>query len=252
MKDEKIINGNCWVAYFDILGFKNITHLDKGQLPVLAYMYSEVVNRINTMNKKLKEAGAQYGCLWFSDSFLFYSYDDSINSYNLIYSAAKQFFDHMIITKKWLLRGALTAGDFYADRNRNIYLGEGLIDAYTFTEKQDWIGWVLTPNAHAKLVAGDYAPFTYVDGLGFREYDVPVKPKTRNNGSEQIELEHEKLWAYHYRIGDCNRDMIMNSMGSVCNRGCGLAIEHRRKYENTLRFYEAPCQCYVCGKNRKL
>jgi len=24
MEEEKIINGNCWIAYFDILGFKNL------------------------------------------------------------------------------------------------------------------------------------------------------------------------------------------------------------------------------------
>ncbi len=249
MKDEKIINGNCWVAYFDILGFKNKTRLNNGQLPVLAYMYSEVADRINKEKENLKEVGSQqYDCVWFSDSFLFYSFDDSINSYNIIYFAAHQLFDYMIITKKWLLRGALTAGDFYADRNSNIYLGEALIDAHSFTEKQDWIGLVLTPNAHAKLVASDHNPFTWVDGLGFREYDVPIKRRRYDNGTEKITLDCEKLWAYHYRTNDCRRDMIMDSMRSACNRGGGLAIEHRRKYENTLRFYEAPCQCSVCGK----
>lgn len=251
MKDEKIINGNCWVAYFDILGFKNETHLNKGQLPVLAYMYSEVAKLINTMNEELKEVGAQYDCLWFSDSFLFYSFDDSINSYNLINFAARQLFDYMINTKKWPLRGALTVGDFYADKNRNIYLGEALIDAINFTEKQDWIGWVLTPNAPAKLVASGYKLFTWVDGLCFREYDVPIKRRISNNGSEQIVLDYEKLWAYHFRTTDHKRNMFMASLQSICKKGNGLSAGQRRKYENTLRFYEKPCQCSVCGRDVK-
>ena len=244
MEEEKIINGNCWVAYFDILGFKNETRLNTGQLPVLAYMYKEVVDRINGEPKELTQ---QYDCFWFSDSFLFYSLDDSIDSYKIIHFAATHFFEYMIITKKWPLRGAMTAGDFYADRNSNIYLGEAIIDAHNFTEKQDWIGLVLTPNAHAKLVASGYAPSTWVDGFGFREYDVPIKRRICDNGLEQIALDCEKLWAYHYRTNDCKRNMIMDTMRSACNRKGGLAIEHRRKYENTLRFYEAPCQCSVCS-----
>jgi hypothetical protein len=152
----------------------------------------------------------------------------------------------MIITKKWLPRGALTAGDFYADKNSNIYLGEALIDAHDFTEKQDWIGLVLTPNAHAKLVVRDN-PFTWVDGKGFREYNVPVKRRICDDGLEQMVLDCEKLWAFHYRTNDCKRDMIMDSMRSACNKKDGLAIEHRRKYENTLKFYETPCQCSVCS-----
>ncbi len=239
MDDEKIINGNCWVAYFDILGFKNETDLNKGQLPVLAYMYMEVADRINNKKEELKKVGASYDCLWFSDSFFFYSFDDSIDSYNLIYLAAKWFFNHMIITKKWPIRGALTVGNFYADRNKNIYLGEALIDAHSFTEKQDWIGWVLTPNVHAKLERDGYALSTYVDGHCFRKYDVPIKKRICNNGSEQIAMGCEKLWAYHYN--GPQRDTFMASLRDVCEKGGGLAIEHRRKYENTLRFYEAPC-----------
>jgi hypothetical protein len=246
--DEKIIEGSCWVAYFDILGFKSETRLNTGQLSVLAYMYKEAVEHINGELKSIPNFGSLYDCLWFSDSFLLYSLDDSIKSYNTICIAVTHFFDYMIITKKWLLRGALTAGDFYADRNSDIYLGEALIDAHNFTEKQDWIGLVLTPNAHAKLVANGHNPFIWVDGRGFREYDVPIKRRTRDNGLEQISLDCEKLWAYHYRNNDRRRDIIMDLMRSACNRKGGLAIEHRRKYENTLRFYEAPCQCSVCSK----
>lgn len=240
MEEEKIINGNCWVAYFDILGFKNETPLDAGQLPGLAYMYTKIVNRINERREKLTNIGAPwYDCLWFSDSFLFYSLDDSINSYRIIYLAAIHFFEYMIVTKKWSVRGALTVGGFYADRKSNIFLGEALIDAYSFAEKQDWIGLALTPKAHSKLVASG-KQFTWVDSFGFREYNVPIKRKIYVNGLEQISLDCEKLWAY-YILQDVQRDEFVNSLRSICNKGGGLAIEFRRKYENSLRFYETSC-----------
>jgi hypothetical protein len=238
-------NSNCWIAYFDILGFKNETQMNKGHLSVLAYMYEEITDRINN----LPNIGSpHYECSWFSDSFLFYSFNDSIESYRTIYFAAKEFFDYMIITKKWLLRGAITVGDFYVDRNSNIYLGDALVDAHNFTEKQDWIGLVLTPSAYTTLVSKGFNPFTWVDGIGFREYNVPIKRKISNSDSVQIILDFEKLWAYHYRIGDIHRNLIMDSMRFACNRKDGLEKETLRKYENTLRFYETPCQCSVCRK----
>jgi len=246
MEDNKIIDGNCWVAYFDILGFKNEIYLNRGQLSVLAYMYKEVIEHINGKLKNIPSFRSLYGCSWFSDTFLLYSLDDSIKSYNTVYSAAKQFFDYMTITKKWLLRGAIAVGDFYVDMNNSIYLGEALIDAYNFTEKQDWIGMVLTPTAYEKLSTHGHA-FTYVDGLCFREYVVPVKRRIESNGLEQMVLDSERLWAYHYRKRDPRRDIIMNSMRRVCSKGDGLAISHRRKYDNTLRFYETPCKCSVCS-----
>ncbi len=247
MEEEKIINGNCWVAYFDILGFKNETPLNAGQLPALAYMYTEIVNRINDRQKRLTDIGATwYDCLWFSDSFLFYSLDDSINSYNIIYLAAKHFFDYMTITKKWPVQGALTVDGFYADRKNNIFLGKAIIDAYSFVEKQDWIGLVLTPKAHERLVASG-KQFTWVDGCCFREYDVPIKRSSYVNGLKQISLDCEKLWAYHYRTNDFQREGYVNSLRSICNKRGGLAIENLRKQENTLRFYETPCQCSVCS-----
>jgi hypothetical protein len=238
MEEEKIINGNCWVAYFDILGFKSEIPLYTGQLSVLAAMYKEAVEHINNGElKSIPNFGSLYDCSWFSDSFLLYSLDDSVKSYNAICIVATHFFNYMINIKKWLLRGALTVGDFYADRNSNIYLGEALIDAHNFTEKQDWIELVLTPNAYAKLVASGN-PFTWVDGKGFREYDVPIKRRICDDGLEQIALNCEKLWAYYYRTNDVQRDMIMDLLRSACNRTDRLAIQHRRKYENTLRFYE--------------
>jgi hypothetical protein len=238
MEADKIINGNCWVAYFDILGFKNEIQLSTGHLEVLAYLYGEIIDRINDELKEVTGFMAlKYECSWFSDSFLFYSSDDSIDSYLTIHLAATSFFDYMTIIKKWPVRGALTAGDFYANKNKNIYLGKAVVDAYSYAEKQDWIGFVLTPEAYEKLVTNGHDPFVFVNGLCFIEYNVPIKRKAFASETERIELGYEKLFAHYYRDKDCRRDLIVDSVKSVCNNK-EVKKEYRRKYENTLRFYE--------------
>lgn len=244
MKNHKIISGNCWVAYFDILGFKNEIRLHTGHLDVFAKIqYEEIINHIDVKSKKPIDFIAQkYDCSWFSDSFLFYSSDDSIDSYLTIHLVATSFFHYMTIDKKWPLKGALTVGDFYADKAKNIYLGEALINAHDYVEKQDWIGLVLTPKAHEKLVekskTNSLNLSSFVNGLGFKEYNVPIKRKTSTNGIESIELGHEKLFAHQYKVGDSSRVLIVDWMKSECQYKDGQKTEYKRKYENTLRFYE--------------
>jgi hypothetical protein len=139
--------------------------------------------------------------------------------------------------QKWPVTGALAIGDFYADKAKNIYIGEALIDAHDYTEKQDWIGLVLTPNTRTKLEKGGHDLFSFADGLGFREYNVPIKRRVFSNGKESIELGCEKLFAHYHKVEGCRRDLI-GWMKSVCNNKEGQNTEYRRKYENTLRFYE--------------
>jgi hypothetical protein len=248
MKSDKIINGSCWVAYFDILGFKNEIRLYTSKLDTFVEVqYGEIINYIDVdikretdliLKKRTEFIAQKYDCSWFSDSFLFYSSDDSIDSYLTIHLVATSFFHYMTIDKKWPLRGALTVGNFYADKNKNIYLGEAIIVAHSYTEKQDWIGLVLTPNARTKLEKDGHDLFVFANGLGYREYDVPIKRKIFTDGIERIELGHEKLLAYQYRVGDCSRDLFVNWMKSECQHKDGQKAEYKRKYENTLRFYE--------------
>ncbi len=43
--------------------------------------------------------------------------------------------------------GAMSYGDFYADKNNNVFFGEALIEAYSFGENQNWIGFIICPSA---------------------------------------------------------------------------------------------------------
>ncbi len=237
MKQDKVINGNCWVAYFDILGFKNEIRQYAGHLDAFAKIqYEEILQRIEKDKAAVRTfTPEEYNYCCFSDSFLFYMSDDSISSYLTMHFVVTGFFHYSGIIKM-PLRGALTCGDFYADKENNIYLGEAIIDAHDYAEKQDWIGLVLAPNARAKLEKNNHDPLTFA--YDFREYDVPIKQKKSVNGMESIELRHEKLFAHTYGIDDSRHDLFVNWLKSVCNDKEGQKTEYRRKYENTLKFYE--------------
>ena len=143
MEDEKIINSNCWVAWFDILGFRALMSKYEKHLDVFVGTYYEDILR--TVNEKAGYWPKYVAPFWISDTFVFYTFNDSIEAFTCLNQVARHFFEQILY--KIPLRGALSFGRLYADREKGIYLGPVLIDAYEYAEKQDWVGFVLTPCA---------------------------------------------------------------------------------------------------------
>jgi len=42
-------------------------------------------------------------------------------------------------------------GELYTQKKKNIFLGRALIDAYEYGEKQNWLGFILTPKVYERL-----------------------------------------------------------------------------------------------------
>jgi len=228
MENDKIINGNCWVAYLDLLGFQDyVLKFDHPENPqAYGVFVEEIYNR-------MLESVSKWACesrilvAWFSDTFLLYSSDDSYESFVAIaYSAS--YACSTLVMRHYPVRGALGTGRLYADQERNIFVGSALIDAYKYGEKQDWIGFVITPQAGKKFnerVAekeGDKkTPWTCCD---YYEYDVPMKGE---NGKPYT----ERLWAAN--IGQ------IQYVRTVINDGANSRDSRVRiKYENTKKFLE--------------
>jgi len=238
MKNHKIINDNCWVACFDILGFENILRYVKEQtastnLDVVARCYHEnIIKDLKRSCKEQKNVEIYHFCL--SDSFLFFSPDDSPNSFLGMKYAAELFLLKLI---GWDIpfRGSLSIGDFYADRKENIFIGQGFIDAYRYAEKQNWIGFVLTPEACKKLGERKKCLKDY------KEYAVPIKEKRIKDGIKQIVKTSENLFAFHFhRLFPPNEgigieQVIKQMLKKAQDRYKPCDVE---KYENTFKFFE--------------
>jgi hypothetical protein len=190
MGNNNIINGNCWVAYFDILGFKEKISAFDGHLDAFEQnFYSNLLDKLQRQGKYWPD---KVFTAWASDTFLFFTRDDSKSSFGYIAKSAKHFYWD-VMPNNWPLRTAIGFGQLYADRFKSIFLGSGLIDAYEYAEKQNWIGIVVTPKANSKL--RELGVELQRRPAMFKEYDVPVKRKVIKNGICTIVEETERLFA---------------------------------------------------------
>jgi len=235
MEEEKIINGNCWVACFDILGFKEaILGFEKcygvGRLDRFADVIykNEILDTLERGEKAFQ--GRVYTC-WASDTFVFYTPDDSGTSFKLISAAAIHFLCRMIRhSSSYMLRGALGTGQFYVDKQNNIFLGSALIDAYEYAEKQNWIGFVVTPSAEKKIGDIESQPHNLLSQ--YKQYNVPIKKKESRNEIRCIVEDTELLFAAKVQsYPEIKRFFQPRRKGTPQK-------EWAKKYENTRRFFE--------------
>ncbi len=222
--NKNIINGNCWVAYFDLLGFKKyVLDFDFLTHPhCYGVFVEELYNKILERFKKL-DLRSRIFTTWFSDTFLAYTLDDSYESFiSIAYGSLLTCAE--LVMKHHPVRGALGTGRLYAEQKKNIFVGSALIDAYEYGEKQNWIGFAVTPKAEEKfndIAPEGKTPWTCCD---YHEYDVPMK-------DENGKFYSEKLWAANIeRLSEVRR-IITEDANSQ-----GLKDKHKIKYENTLKF----------------
>jgi hypothetical protein len=279
--DDIIVDGDCWLAYFDLLGFSSkvkayaqqrraeltfpdprrgfvdgpeppsgpytqeeVNAIKKGVqcrfvdgLGYLAFEYREKVLKAlkdKATYQRQYERTLHYA--HFSDTFILYTPDESRESFETLSSAAGNFFVNMLYDGE-PLRGAMTCGSFYADKDKSILIGTALIDAHEYAEKQDWIGYVLTPQAVEKL--SKMKPSLEYPG-NYLWWKVPVKVEKTicSCGVKMVVIGRERLLAFqggsYPRICEAIHEMENGTRVESRNnyRHC------RSKYRRTLRFIE--------------
>jgi hypothetical protein len=162
-----------WVAYFDLLGFENRVKIGRAVWPILEE-YHAALTEIRTNPDIIRSK-------WFSDTFLFYTPDDSPTSFGGIEAACESFFYRMI--ERYIpVRGCLTVGHFYVEDD--VLVGPALIDAYRLAECQDWLGFVLSPDAVSRRKQYGIRRDSY------REYHVPVDHSRSTRTLETFIMSH--------------------------------------------------------------
>ena len=180
MESSKIIDGNCWIAYFDILGFSNM--VESFPAWFVKELYEQALKETETYNKICK-------FIFFSDSFLFYTENNSQESLNAISTITAIFF-HGMFLKEYPMRGCLNIGKFYADRENGIYFGPGLTKAYHLAEGQNWIGYIFSEEAGEKFESFESNGFRSNIRLRYTKYGVPYKKPP----------ERRHLYAYNLKL----------------------------------------------------
>jgi len=243
MNNSNIINGDCWIAYFDILGFRNVVeNLDaNGVLD----SYKEVLKDIRQYSDvRLK---------FFSDSFIFYTENDSEVSFGHMISASTTFFRGMF-EKNIPLRGCLTVGQFYVDEKEGVFFGRALIEGYDWAEGQNWIGFVLSEEAENKLGSFQTNYGTFLDILipyNFLKYEVPYKKGIKRNllvynlninsdiNAPEAKREECRLWNDLISMEGTAKTHLEEKIRKKGITGLKKCMEYRNiivKYKNTKDF----------------
>lgn len=158
MKNEQEweLTANRFVAFFDILGFKELVNSQK---------HNEVLEKLNKLvisARKLKNIGHiqffsersisndQTKFVTFSDSYIFFSKGDSkqdamkilFDSYAIIISALKLGIP---------IKGSISYGEITVDFNNNLFFGKPIIDAYLLHEELQMLTVIIDNNFEVKL-----------------------------------------------------------------------------------------------------
>lgn len=139
---------NRWFCYLDLLGFKDLVR--SVEMRHVIDLYDEVIEMLveGAGAEVKKSLGISYS--WFSDTFILFSRGDSLHEFSLLEQAGRLFFQRLILARI-PVRGALSHGLLYSNLEKNIFIGEALIDAYEYGEKQNWLGLLLAPSVYEKL-----------------------------------------------------------------------------------------------------
>lgn len=137
---------NRWFCYLDLLGFTNL--VGSREAGAVIELYEDAISKLEAGASAKRTLGLSYS--WFSDTFIIFTRSDSPEEFSWLEQAGRLFFQRLILAAI-PARGAISHGKLYSNLEKNIFVGEALIEAYEYGEDQDWIGLLLTPSVYRKL-----------------------------------------------------------------------------------------------------
>jgi hypothetical protein len=130
---------NGFVAMLDILGFSDQVAMDS-EIHGLD-MYVETVLSVALQSERLK-------VILFSDTVVFYTLDDTNESFDLVLKACSQSL-YALLKQDIPMRGAIAYGSFRRSDQTSggaVIAGRPIIEAHHYESQQQWIGVMLAPS----------------------------------------------------------------------------------------------------------
>ena len=223
LNEDNWLASNCWVACFDILGFRSLVCFNKDEDEVEAYRvrfaYQRTLENLKESCSQYKEGHVDY--CWFSDTFLMFTPDDSKQSYVMITFAAKCFIEDFLHSSI-PMRAAISVGPFVRTTDKKTFMGQAFLEAFEYAEDQDWIGLIITPDAIKKAESYGLFPVRH-DFVASK--DIPMR-----------KFKDQDLVAYRFQNGASNRpSLLARGLRSMKARA---PRESHSKYERTAKFIE--------------
>ena len=206
-----------WFCYLDLLGFSQL--VQSQSIDRILPLYEKALKHVERAAAKRKRRGISYS--WFSDTFIVYSQTDSPEDFAQVEQAGRLFFQELVLARI-PVRAALSCGDLYSQKERNVFIGRALIEAHAYGEGQDWIGFVLTPTTLARM----------------KEIDLPVseRPFYRlvNDTTVLKPGIFGPVYAFAFNNGEMNRTSpYLEALLAMRETAPAIALP---KYERTIAF----------------
>ena len=108
-----------------------------------------------------------------------------------------------------------------------------MIDAHDYTEKQNWLGLIVSPKAILEIQKIGRLP----GRDKYIQYDVPVKIKADNKDETVLKVikeSTERLFVFKMHVYHQIENRIRQMKQEAINKGAGKRV--MQKYENTMDF----------------
>lgn len=212
---------SCWIASLDIMGFSNLVDIEGDTIDIdfIQEDYEKTLDHLRDRCDEYSPGSLEY--LWFSDTFIMYSPDDSGRSYSVVQQAAKHFIEECVYSSI-PIRGAISVGTLIKSHDDKAVMGRAFIDAHRYGDDQDWIGLILTPTAIEKVRSYGLNPshhdFVFTDDIPMRKY------------------KNAQIAAYRFQNGRDNFSPSLLPM--IENMRSKSEKSHYGKYDRTIAFIE--------------
>ncbi len=225
---------NRFVAFIDILGFKNFVDTNTHQ---------QVLNSLKLVKKSLEEIEnreAEDLRTWiFSDSILVMSNNDTYSAADAIMISVCQIVEHSL-KLGLLVKGVISHGKFTADFENSIFFGKPLIDSYLLQEEIKLSSIVLHHTFEKKVSQFTQRPKLF-DGGRTLHFNTPLQ-----NGS----VNHLHLnWMEYYSfcgIDDKQKQKEIDKHTKSLKKLYFTVSGRSRVYiDNTIKFFEACAEVSV-------
>jgi hypothetical protein len=246
---------SVFVAYFDILGFKQIVENLSGEELL------SVLNQFTLMSQKSISEGkvrqredrcfvydirrANIRCLHISDSVIFWSKSNTKEDF---VDMAKICQDFLLSTLHTSIpvRGCMTYGELFyksGEVNNSYYsyllLGKGLVSAYIGAESLEFVGCVID-NSIKDVVSVENLEMA--DELFYQIADIPHKPDVDLNSELIIKIKPVMNEGSFENMKECLKNSFVFHQKIAFDR---LSDSIKRKYDNTLELWR---KIYKIGK----
>lgn len=225
-----------YVAHFDMLGFSDIVK----QKPDLAWealstlydFHAQIPQQILWIESQKRYIQSTAKTIFFSDTIVIYTNHNEYPDYVSIFAQSTNLFVQSLIVGI-PLRGGIAYGELRVDKQRGLYMGVPVIEAYETGEDAQWLGIVI--HSHTLRVNLKDAAKPYEQPY-FVEWNVPKK----DCGTRKMAVVNwPQVFKSLFTFPKSTKDLYNRGFSKLFGPYEKLSDSELFKYENTQNFINA-------------